>query len=152
MGCFVYVVFGGTRAVTIGPTALLGMLTHNSVVMMGPDAAVFLAFLSGLVELLMGLLNFGFLIEYLGAPVIAGFSAAAAFAIATTQIKSLLGLKFTADGFLPTWNAISVNIGNTRLGDAVMGFTSIVLLLALRVFIENFNDKSKAHRTTLYHR
>ena len=42
----------------------------------------------------------GFLIDFIAAPVVAGFASAAAFTIATTQIESLLGLKFDAEGFL----------------------------------------------------
>lgn len=133
MGCFVYVILGSTQAVTIGPTALLGLMTYNGAVAMGPGAAVFLAFFAGCVELLLGLLNFGFLIEFIAAPVIAGFSTAAAFTIATTQVKSLFGLTFTSDGFVETWKAIAGHISETRPWDALMGLVSIVFLLVFRV-------------------
>ena len=45
----------------------------------------------------------GFLIDFIAAPVVAGFTSAAAFTIATTQIESLLGLKYEVEGFLNTW-------------------------------------------------
>lgn len=124
---------GSTRAVTIGPSSLLSLLSQDAVARMGPDAAVLLAFLTGCISLLVGLLNFGFLIEFIAAPVIGGFASAAAVATATTQIKSLLGLKFQADGFVQTWAAVFQHIEETRLWDAVMGFSCIVALLVLRV-------------------
>ncbi|KAK4014629.1 hypothetical protein OUZ56_027147 [Daphnia magna] len=143
MGCFVYVFLGSTRAVTIGPTALLGLLTHDGALLMGPEAAVLLAFLTGCISLLFGICNFvginfmichlkGFLIEFIAAPVIAGFTTAAALTIGTTQISSLLGLKFQAVGFVQTWQAVFEHIQETQTWDAVMGFSSVAILLALR--------------------
>ncbi|EFX83558.1 hypothetical protein DAPPUDRAFT_194797 [Daphnia pulex] len=133
VGCFVYVVLGSTRVVTIGPTALLGLLTHDGALLMGPQAAVLLAFLTGCISLLFGILNFGFLIEFIAAPVIAGFTTAAALTIGTTQVKSLLGLKFEADGFVETWKAVFEHIDETKTWDAVMGFSSVAALLLLRL-------------------
>jgi solute carrier family 26 (sodium-independent sulfate anion transporter), member 11 len=59
IGCFVYVFLGSTVAVTIGPTALLSLLCYDAVISLGPGAAVLLAFLSGCLDLAMGLLNLG---------------------------------------------------------------------------------------------
>lgn len=152
-----YVLLGSTKVITIGPTALLGLVAHDAAVSMGPEAAILLAFLSGLICLLFGLLNLGnlynsiahskrncldiiykfsplgFLVEFIAAPVIAGFTTAAAFTIGTSQVKSLLGLKFEAEGFVNTWAAVFEHIGETSLWDAVMGFSCIVCLLLLRV-------------------
>lgn len=75
----------------------------------------------------------GFLIDFIAAPVVAGFTSAAAFTIATTQIESLLGLKFDAEGFLNTWIAVFEHIDETKTWDAVLGFSSIAVLLLLRV-------------------
>lgn len=75
----------------------------------------------------------GFLIEFIAAPVIGGFTTAAAIATIMTQIKSLFGLSFSANGFIETWAAVFDHIGETRLWDAVMGFSCIVALLLLRV-------------------
>ena len=147
IGCFVYLVFGSTRVVTIGPTSLLALITHDSAVLMGPGAATLLAFFTGCICLLFGLLNLGFLVEFIAAPVIAGFTTAAAFTIATTQVKSLLGLKFNADGFIDTWKAVFEHIGETRTWDAVMGFSSIVALLLLRV-LDRIKLGKEDERTT----
>jgi sodium-independent sulfate anion transporter 11 len=60
MGCFIYVLLGSTHAVTIGPTALLALVTNDSgATQMGPEATILLAFLTGCIVLLFGLLNFG---------------------------------------------------------------------------------------------
>ncbi len=59
MGSFVYVLFGSTKVITIGPTSLLSLASYDAVVSMGPEAAILLTFLSGLICLLLGLLNLG---------------------------------------------------------------------------------------------
>lgn len=59
MGCFVYLLLGSTKAITIGPTALMSLVTHDGATLMGPGAAVFLAFATGCFCLLFGLLNLG---------------------------------------------------------------------------------------------
>lgn len=65
----------------------------------------------------------------------AGFTSASAFTIATTQIESLLGLKFEEEGFLHTWIAVFEHIEETKKWDAVLGFSSVAVLLLLRVKI-----------------
>ncbi len=74
------------------------------------------------------------MIDFIAAPVVAGFTSAAAFTIATTQVESLLGLKFDDEGFLHTWIAVFRDIEKTRKWDAVLGFSSICVLLLLRVW------------------
>lgn len=78
----------------------------------------------------------GFVVEFIADPVIAGFTTAAAITTATTQVKPLLGLNFNVDGFLQTWIAVFEHIEETRLWDAVIGFSSIAVLLLLRVRLE----------------
>lgn len=52
--------------VTIGPTALMSLVIYDSGAgKMGPEAAIVLAFLTGCIVLLFGLLNFGIATFYL---------------------------------------------------------------------------------------
>lgn len=71
--------------------------------------------------------------EFIAAPVIAGFTTAAALTIGTTQVKALLGLKFASEGFLETWRGVFQHIEETKLWDAILGFSSVATLLLLRV-------------------
>ena len=92
VGCFVYCVFGSCKDITIGPTAIMALMTSMHA-KHGPEYAVLLSFLSGLIIFLCGLLQLGFLIDFISVPVIAGFTSAAALTIASGQWKSLLGLQ-----------------------------------------------------------
>ena len=53
----------------------------------GPAYAVLISFLSGFVILSFGLLQLGFLIDFISVPVIAGFTSAAALTIASGQVS-----------------------------------------------------------------
>ena len=62
IGGIVYAFLGSCRQVTIGPTALLALMTsrHTSFGLeSGPAYAILLCFISGIVELLMALLRLG---------------------------------------------------------------------------------------------
>lgn len=132
MACFVYTIFGSVKDSAIGPTAIAAILTRENLHGLGPEFAVLLAFLSGCVELVMGMLQLGFLIDFISGPVSVGFTSAAAIIIATTQVKDILGLSFPGGKFIQVWTGIYEHIGETRLWDTVLGVTCIVVLLLLR--------------------
>ncbi|XP_068631642.1 sodium-independent sulfate anion transporter-like [Battus philenor] len=132
MACFVYAAFGSVKDSAIGPTAIAAILTRENLHGLGPEFAVLLAFLSGCVELLMGILQLGFLIDFISGPVSVGFTSAAAIIIATTQVKDVLGLSFPGGKFLQVWTGLYEHIGETRLWDTVLGVSCIALLLLLR--------------------
>lgn len=58
MGCFVYCLLGTAKDVTLGPTAIMSLLVA-SYAFHEPAYAVLLAFLSGCIQLAMGLLRLG---------------------------------------------------------------------------------------------
>ncbi|KAL0278308.1 UNVERIFIED_CONTAM: hypothetical protein PYX00_000163 [Menopon gallinae] len=132
MGCFVYAIFGSCKDITIGPTALMSLMTYRQVVNRNADFAVLLCFLSGCVQILLSILNLGVLIDFISVPVTVGFTSATSVIIAVSQVKGLLGLKFTSSGFVDTVKQIVTNIPNTRLNDSLLGFSCIVILLLMR--------------------
>ncbi|XP_021915006.1 sodium-independent sulfate anion transporter-like isoform X2 [Zootermopsis nevadensis] len=130
MSCFVYIFLGSCKDITIGPTAIMGIMTNPFVVENdNPDFAVLLCFLMGCVIVLVGLLRLGFLVEFISLPVIAGFISAAAITIASSQLKSLLGIKGSGNDFLESWENLFNNIQNTQPGDVTLGVCTIILLL-----------------------
>jgi len=138
MGCFTYCFFGSAKDITIGPTAIVALMT-NTYAQYGPEYAVLLSFLAGLVILLCGLLRLGFLIDFISVPVIAGFTSAAALTIASGQWKGLLGLTIDAHhkshthaGVVDYYIDIVHNIHTIRWQDAVLGICCSVILLSLR--------------------
>ena len=60
----------------------------------GPEYAVLLTLLSGVIILAAGLLKLGFLIDFISLPVTAGFCSAAAVTIASSQVDFYIKLDF----------------------------------------------------------
>lgn len=130
-GCFIYILLGGCRAVPAGPTAIASLLTWQ--VAGGVlEKAVLLNLLTGLVELLMGVLGLGFLVNFVSGPVSSGFTSAVALMIATSQVKDMFAISVSGTTFLQQWISIFRNIHNASLWDPVLGFVCIALLLSMR--------------------
>ncbi|XP_027547267.1 sodium-independent sulfate anion transporter isoform X2 [Neopelma chrysocephalum] len=131
MGCFVYFFLGTAKDVTLGPTAIMSLLV-SSYAFHEPVYAVLLAFLSGCIQLAMGLLHLGFLLDFISCPVIKGFTSAASITISFNQVKNILGLQgIPRQFFLQVYETLR-RIGETRAGDAVLGLACLAALAALR--------------------
>ena len=61
MGCFVYVFLGTSKDVTFGPTAVMSLLTAEFCSFFENDAsyAIMLTLISGVIQIVMGILNIG---------------------------------------------------------------------------------------------
>ncbi len=95
-----YTVFGTSRALAVGPVAVVSLMTAaalSNIVEQGTMgyalAALSLAGLSGVMLLAMGLFRLGFIANFLSHPVIAGFITASGIIIAASQLKHILGIE-----------------------------------------------------------
>ncbi|XP_052543512.1 sodium-independent sulfate anion transporter isoform X2 [Tympanuchus pallidicinctus] len=131
VGCFVYCLLGTAKDVTLGPTAIMSLLV-SSYAFHDPAYAVLLAFLSGCIQLAMGLLHLGFLLDFVSCPVIKGFTSAASITISFNQVKNILGLQgIPRQFFLQVYETLR-RIGETRVGDAILGLSCLAALAGLR--------------------
>ncbi|VVC87142.1 unnamed protein product [Leptidea sinapis] len=135
-GGFVYAVMGTVPQINIGPTALLSLLTFTYTNGTSPDFAVLLCFIGGVVQLIAGVAQLGFLVEYVSTPVVSGFTSAAALTIASSQIKSLLGLQYEAESFMTSWSGLVHNIVDTKLHDALLGLVCCIVLMGMKAIKE----------------
>lgn len=71
--------------------------------------------------------------DFISVPVTVGFTAAATITIGSSQIKSLFGQPGNGDDFLDTWIDVFKYIKEVRLYDSLLGLSTIVLLLLLKV-------------------
>ncbi|XP_055706994.1 sodium-independent sulfate anion transporter-like isoform X2 [Phlebotomus papatasi] len=131
MGCFMYFLFGSCKDITIGPTAIMSLMVANYVTA-SPDYAVLSCFLSGILIFLLGVLNLGFLVQFISVPVTAGFTSAAAITIASTQLKALFGLPGHANDFIEAWSNFFQHISDIQLWDTVLGVITVICLLVLK--------------------
>lgn len=90
MGCFVYCFLGTAKDITLGPTAIMSLMTATfatSPIEEDATYAIVLCLITGCVQLLLGLLNLGILVNFISYPVINAFTSAAAITIGFGQVK-----------------------------------------------------------------
>ncbi|XP_066448028.1 pendrin-like isoform X4 [Eleutherodactylus coqui] len=101
-----------------------------------------LTFLIGIIQLVLGALQFGFVVRYLGDPLVRGFTTAAAFQVLISQIKLILNLPSrTYSGVLAIFYTtidIFTNISKTNFADLTAGSITVVLCLAVKDLNERF--------------
>jgi SulP family sulfate permease len=128
------VLFGSANRLSVGPAALTCVLIGASLTGMAEPGsaewvalAVWLSLLSGAIQLLLGLGNYGWLINLVSAPVMMGFTQAASLLIMASQIPGLLGVKTWS------WDVQSWPVWLSGW-PAWFGLSSLAALLLLRQF------------------
>ncbi len=92
----VYAIMGTSRQLSIGPVAMDSLIVAagiGTLKIVGIEqyigAAIFLALFVGVIQLLLGVLKLGFLVNFLSKPVLNGFISAVAIIIGLSQLKHL---------------------------------------------------------------
>ena len=95
----VAVLFSASSRLSVGPTALTAMLVSASLSGMAMpgserwvELAVWLALLTGALQVVLGLARFGWLLNLVNSPVLMAFTQGAALLIVGSQLPALLGL------------------------------------------------------------
>ncbi|WP_421703647.1 SulP family inorganic anion transporter [Aliiroseovarius sp.] len=134
-----YALFGTSRALAVGPVAVVSLMTAAAVGGLGLDspadyalAAITLAFLSGMILLVMGLFRLGFLANFLSHPVIAGFITASGLLIAASQLKHILGVEANGHSLLAMLGGLIGDLGQTNLITLAIGTGSAAFLFWVR--------------------
>lgn len=134
-----YALFGTSRALAVGPVAVISLMTltaASAVASPGsPDfiaAALILALLSGLILILMGVLRLGFLANLLSHPVVSGFITASGIIIATSQLKSVLGIKASGEAMPELVATLIENARDTNLYTLTIGVVATGFLFWVR--------------------
>ncbi|KFO73512.1 Chloride anion exchanger, partial [Cuculus canorus] len=164
----VYFIFGTSRHISVGPFPVLSLMVGGVVVRLVPDdisgnanstnmsaineervmVAASVTFLSGVFQLLLGILQFGFIVIYLSQSLISGFTTAAAIHVLVSQLKFMLQLPVPGFnkpfGIIYTLESIFTQITKTNIADLI---TSLVVLVIVFV-VKEINDRYKAKLPT----
>jgi SulP family sulfate permease len=134
-----YAIFGTSRALAVGPVAVVSLMTAASVGAIAAQgtagyvvAALTLAMLSGAMLLAMGLLRLGFVANFLSHPVIAGFITASGILIASSQLKHILGVKAGGHTLPEILGSLVEHLGETNLWTLAIGIASTAFLFWVR--------------------
>ena len=134
-----YAVFGTSRALAVGPVAVVSLMTAAALGQIAQQgtmgyaaAALTLALLSGAMLLAMGLFRLGFVANFLSHPVIAGFITASGILIAASQLKHILGVAAEGHTLPIMLGSLFEHLGETNPITLVIGIAATAFLFWVR--------------------
>ena len=133
----IYPLLGTSQVLAVGPVAVDSLMVAAAISKLAPQGsseylalAIALAFLVGIIEISMGVLRMGFLVNFLSRSVISGFISGAAIIIGFSQVRHLLGLKIPAtESFIELLTLTLGKITEVNWVALSLGLTSIAMLL-----------------------
>ncbi|WP_430907066.1 SulP family inorganic anion transporter [Maribacter sp. 2-571] len=135
-----YALLGTSRQVSTGPVAMDSLLVAaglGALQLSGTEnyitAAIVLCLMVGAIQLLLGILRMGFLVNFLSKPVINGFTSGAAIIIIFSQLRHLLGVEIekSTQFYELVGNAMG-KLGDTNLYDLGIGLSGILIILLIK--------------------
>lgn len=134
-----YAIFGTSRALAVGPVAVVSLLTAASISRIAAPgseeyifAAITLAFLSGVFLLAMGIFRLGFMANFLSHPVISGFITASGIIIAASQLKNIFGIEAHGHNLVQILSSMSGYLGEINWITATIGILTAAFLFWVR--------------------
>ncbi|HCL85995.1 MAG TPA: sodium-independent anion transporter, partial [Comamonadaceae bacterium] len=134
------VLWSSSTRLGVGPTALTSLLIGASLTGLAEPGsahwvqlAAWMALLSGLLQLSLGVMRFGWLLNLVTSPVLGSFTQAAALLILASQLPALLGLR-------TTWSALldAPSPHHFDLRAMAFGLGSLALLMLARRWRSGF--------------
>lgn len=134
-----YAIFGSSSVLAVGPVAVASLMTASALGQFAAagspdywDAAIILAFLSGVMLLLLGVFRLGFFANFLSHPVVSGFISASGLIIAASQLKHILGIKADGHNLIELLSSIVQQAVNTHWITFAIGVGAVAFLFWVR--------------------
>ncbi|MBF0434647.1 MAG: SulP family inorganic anion transporter [Magnetococcales bacterium] len=132
--------FGSSKQLATGPVAVVSLLTGASLLPLAPPGsdeyvalAILLSFVIGIVQLAIGLLRLGVVVNFLSHPVILGFTNAAALIIGLSQLSKIFGVKMgRSDHFLQDIWGVLQQLHTTHLPSLIFGVLAFAIMWTLK--------------------
>ncbi len=142
----IYALTGSSRTLAVGPVAVAAVMVAAALANFAQGdteralaGALWLSLLSGGFLLLFAGLKLGWLSNFVGHPVLNGFSTGAAITIIGTQLPTLLGISIgTQHTFLNAIASLLPELGKTQQITMVSGALVVILLLISRHYLANW--------------
>ena len=130
-----YAIFGTSRTLSVGPVAVVSLMTATAVGNVAQQgtvdyatAAITLALLSGLILLFLGFIRFGFVTNFLSHPVVSGFITASGVLIALSQLSHILGVAASGKTLPELAFSLATVIGATNPYTLSVGLCCLLIL------------------------
>lgn len=148
--------WGSSNQLATGPVAVVSLLTASA---LAPFAeigseqfialAIFLAFLVGIFQLMLGAFKLGVVVNFLSNPVIVGFTNAAAIIIGLSQLNKIFGVsKPRSESFVMDILAVFQQLGDTHMLTFFMGTAAFAIMWGLKKYYPKWPGVLVAVATT----
>jgi sulfate permease, SulP family len=132
-----YGLLGSSRALAVGPVAIVSLITASGLGALAEQGsagyvqlALTLALLVAIIQVGMGLVRLGFLVNFLSHPVLVGFTSAAALVIGFSQARHLFGFAMPdTEAFHAQILAIIARLDETNPATLAISLATISILL-----------------------
>ncbi len=138
-GLTVYALFGSSRTLSVGPVAILSLMTAAALSRLPLDtpeeyaaAALTLSFMTGAILLLAGIFRLGFVSNFIPRPVLVAFVTASAFLIALSQTGLLFAVPVSGSNAMELFASLIANLAGTHLLTLALGLGAIAFLVICR--------------------
>ncbi|MBS1793506.1 MAG: sulfate permease [Acidobacteria bacterium] len=146
---FLCAVFSTSRFLSVGPVAIVSVLTAAGVGQLaapGSDEyvglAVTLSLLVGLIQFIMGFFRIGFIVNFISHPVFSGFMSAAAVIIVASQLKTVLGLSLPySEKLFVTLPGVYRQLYNTNYYTFALGAGGVAFLLFFPTLLKRLSKR-----------
>ena len=138
--------WGSLRQLATGPIAIMSLLVLTTLTPIAePGSQQFiqlsflLAFLVGVIYLLIGIFRFGLIMSFISHSAVMGFTSAASLIIISTQLSHLFGIQIERHEYMfPKLVAIAQELPNLSLATLGIGILSLVIIYGIKKFKPNF--------------
>ncbi|WP_243055061.1 SulP family inorganic anion transporter [Pseudomonas sp. BP01] len=134
--------WGSSWHLICGPTAAISIVLYASISPLAVAGSadyitlvLLLTFLGGIFQLLLGLLRFGALVNFVSHSVVLGFTLGAAIVIALGQLPNLLGMNLPSQATaLKTVQDLASHAGEVDLPSLMLGLATVVIGVAFKLW------------------
>ena len=137
----VYALFGSSRQLIIGPESTTAILVATVVApLAGGDIARYaslaaaLAILIGLICILAGKFNMGFIADFFSKPILTGYIAGTALIVIASQLGKIFGISLVNDDFFAKIWELITSLDQTHLLTLAVGLVAILGLILIKRF------------------
>ncbi|MCB9245243.1 MAG: SulP family inorganic anion transporter [Flavobacteriales bacterium] len=132
--------FGSSMHTVNGPTTAISIVVFSTLQPYAPEGslafielAIVVTFMTGVMQLLLGALKMGSLINFVSNTVVVGFTAGAALLIAVSQIKHFLGLDIPNGlSFSKSMATIVTHLPQTNIGVLLISSTTLIMAILVK--------------------
>jgi MFS superfamily sulfate permease-like transporter len=137
-------IFGSSRQLATGPVAVVSLLSAAAVEQFAPIGSetfiaysILLAMIVGFIQLMLGTLRLGVLVNFIAHPVVVGFTNSAAIIIATSQLSKIFGVyeDKAEHHYRTVFNVLWSALESTHTLTLIMSLSAFLAMFLLKRFL-----------------